>query len=255
MCDTLVAIMRSPVRFNSSAILLLLASVTITQAIRAQDPQQSPSNSSPFDPNVPRKIGAGILPPVLLHTVTYIPHDGFDRIIERPGPVLLEFVIDRKGHTDDIRVLRSCGRPAADWSAVRSVSEFRFKPATEQGQPVAVRIQFEMNVSVITPSTVSRFLLENYEVQPKPPTAVLAVAPKQEPSWFGKQNEHIVEVEFTVSFDGKPINLQIVGRGQEHFDDAALDAVRQCRFKPATLAGEPIDFPMHSSIHFRRSLP
>jgi TonB family protein len=244
--------MQSLMRSNLVAAFFLLATLSFTPPIQAQDPSQLVANGTPSDPNVPRKLGGSILPPILLHTLTYIPRDGFDRIIERPGPILLEFVIDRKGHPTDIHVLRSCGRPAADWSAVKSLSESRFKPATENGQPVAVRAEFEMNLNVITPSDVGRAFFDYYEQKPVPPTATLAVAPKQEPSWFGKRDEYVVEVEFTVPPDGKPINLQVIGPAQVHFDDAALDAIRQCLFKPATLVGQPIFFPMHSSIHFRR---
>jgi TonB family protein len=247
--------MQSLMRFNLVAAFFLLATLSVTPPIQAQDPSQLTANGTPSDPNVPRKIGGNILPPVLLHSMTYIPRDGFDRIIERPGPITLEFVIDRKGHTTDIHLLRSCGRPAADWSAVKSLSEFRFKPATENGQPVAVRVQFEINVNVniITPSDIGHTFFDDYNQKPIPPSVIQAVAPKQEPSWFGKQDEYTVNVEYMVPLDGKPTNLQVIGPPQEHFDDAALDAIRQCLFKPATLAGQPIVFPMHSLIHFRRT--
>lgn len=49
-----------------------------------------------------------------------------------------------------------------------------------------------------------------------------------------------VVIQVTIGKDGKAHNPKFLS-GQPVFRDAAFDAVKQWKFKPATLNGEPID--------------
>jgi len=59
------------------------------------------------------------------------------------GRVVLEAVIQTDGTPADINVVRSLDRVhGLDQQAIDALSQWRFKPGTKDGNPVAVRLQF-----------------------------------------------------------------------------------------------------------------
>ena len=61
--------------------------------------------------------------------------------------MILEATIDRKGNVVDIRVLK--GLPMGlDQSAVETTKQWKFKPATQNGEPVAVFFNLLVNFSL-----------------------------------------------------------------------------------------------------------
>jgi TonB family protein len=60
------------------------------------------------------------------------------------GICVLKMTVTREGTPADIRVVRSLG-PQFDESAVTAVKQYRFKPATRFGKPVAVAVSLEVN--------------------------------------------------------------------------------------------------------------
>jgi len=63
------------------------------------------------------------------------------------GNVLVYLQVDTKGHPMRVRVLRGIGM-GLDEKAVEAVSHYKFKPATENGHPVAVEMQVEVNFQI-----------------------------------------------------------------------------------------------------------
>jgi periplasmic protein TonB len=63
------------------------------------------------------------------------------------GSVFLELVVDEHGVPRDIKVRRSAGY-GLDEEVVKAVRKWRFEPATKDGQPVAVRINVEVNMKI-----------------------------------------------------------------------------------------------------------
>jgi TonB family protein len=60
------------------------------------------------------------------------------------GTVLLQVVVGVDGRTRDVRVARSLGM-GLDEKALEAVRQWRFDPATQDGQPVAVLVNIEVN--------------------------------------------------------------------------------------------------------------
>ncbi|MDW5264176.1 MULTISPECIES: TonB family protein [Acidobacteriaceae] len=60
------------------------------------------------------------------------------------GTCLIELVVDSSGMVHDVHVKRSL-RPDFDANAVKTVEQYRFKPATRAGEPVAVALNIEVN--------------------------------------------------------------------------------------------------------------
>jgi TonB family protein len=90
----------------------------------------------------PYRPGSGVTAPTLLREVrpTYT-QEARRRGIE--GDVTLQIVVRRDGSISDVRVVRSLGA-GLDEKAVEAVRQWKFGPATRQGQPVDVLV----NVSV-----------------------------------------------------------------------------------------------------------
>ncbi len=91
-------------------------------------------------------VSGNITPPVKI----YYPQPQYTEDARRAriqGVVILEATINREGEVVDVRVLK--GLPMGlDSSAVETARQWRFKPATENGQPVAVFFNLLVNFSL-----------------------------------------------------------------------------------------------------------
>jgi TonB family protein len=81
----------------------------------------------------------------------------------------------------------------------------------------------------------------------EPPTAVHHQEPRSPRSLSVST---LVVMRVVIGTDGKPHNLNVTSAPNHDFDEAALDAVRQWRFKPATCDGEPMEKEISVEIDF-----
>ncbi len=88
-------------------------------------------------------IGGDVRPPTIVSKIEPVyTDDARDAKIQ--GSVLLSLVIDRSGVPNEIEVARSLDS-GLDQNAVHAVQQWRFHPATKDGQAVAVRAHIEVN--------------------------------------------------------------------------------------------------------------
>ena len=65
------------------------------------------------------------------------------------GLVRLEGVVLPDGTVGDVRVIRSLDNVfGLDEEAIKAAKQFRFRPGTRQGQPVAVLVTFEIEFAL-----------------------------------------------------------------------------------------------------------
>jgi TonB family protein len=92
--------------------------------------------------------GSTVTPPVKLRNVPpRYPDDALRSRIE--GLVIIEAVIDQRGDVVDAQVLRSV--PPLDRAALEAVRQWRFKPATRDGQPIPVAMAVTVTFNVSGP--------------------------------------------------------------------------------------------------------
>jgi TonB family protein len=116
-------------------------------------------------PGVVEKIGGSVSAPALIYKVDP-EFTAKARKAKASGTVLLGLVVDKQGLPKNVHVLRGFGigpdgrpdpklkkaaRAAADGmnqNAVDAVTQYKFKPATEEGKPVPVELSVEVNYKI-----------------------------------------------------------------------------------------------------------
>ncbi len=93
-----------------------------------------------------RRIGGGVSAPVVL----FAPEPEFSeeaRKAKVAGNVLVYLQVDTNGRPTHVRVLRGIGL-GLDEKAMEAVRQYKFKPAMENGHPVAVEMNVEVNFQI-----------------------------------------------------------------------------------------------------------
>jgi protein TonB len=89
-----------------------------------------------------RKIGGGVSMPVVIHKAD--PEFSDDaRRAKFMGTVLVTLIVDQSGMPQNVHLLRGVGM-GLDESAIAAIQQYRFKPAMENGKPVAVALNYEV---------------------------------------------------------------------------------------------------------------
>jgi len=90
-----------------------------------------------------RRIGGGVSAPVLIHSVE--PKFSEEaRQKKLSGNVLIGLIVDQNGMPQNVHLIRGVGADLDD-SAIAAVKQYTFKPALEDGKPVAVLLNVGVN--------------------------------------------------------------------------------------------------------------
>lgn len=94
----------------------------------------------------PRRIGGSVSAPVLIYSVE--PEFSEEaRKAKVAGNVLVNLYVDQNGLPSHVHVIRGVGM-GLDEKAVEAVKQYRFKPAMENGKPVLVELNVEVNFQI-----------------------------------------------------------------------------------------------------------
>jgi protein TonB len=94
-----------------------------------------------------RQVGGGVSAPVVVYKVE--PEFSEEaRKAKLSGNVLMNLWVDARGNVVRARVLRGLGL-GLDEKAIEAVKQFRFKPAMENGKPVAVEVNIEVDFQIM----------------------------------------------------------------------------------------------------------
>lgn len=100
-----------------------------------------------------RNAANSVTPPVPIDT----PDPEYTREARKAkieGAVQLFIIVDEKGKARDIKVSGSL-RPDLDQKAIEAVRNWRFKPATKSGHPIAVHMNVEITFKLHRTSTLT----------------------------------------------------------------------------------------------------
>jgi protein TonB len=94
----------------------------------------------------PRHIGGGVSAPVLIYSVE--PEFSEEaRKAKVAGNVLVNLWVDTQGNPSHVHVIRGVGM-GLDEKALEAVRQYKFKPAMENGKPVLVELNVEVNFQI-----------------------------------------------------------------------------------------------------------
>lgn len=88
-------------------------------------------------------VGGSVRPPILTYSpAPEYPQDA--RKAKLSGQVIVAMIVDSNGQPQNVHVARGLGNEL-DEKAVEAVQQYRFKPATRDGEPVPVNLKVEVN--------------------------------------------------------------------------------------------------------------
>lgn len=122
-------------------LFLLGFTVLISADARAQrESSVVPTASRPILPEQhPKQIRAGITAPELIHTVE------MPGLAKTENELVLNFWVDAEGIPSHIRILHG-GDLAQNEKIIDAVRQYRFKPAMENGKPVLVELNMQVDI-------------------------------------------------------------------------------------------------------------
>jgi protein TonB len=94
----------------------------------------------------PRRIGGGVSAPQVIYQVE--PEFSEEaRKAKVAGNVLVNLWVDTNGNPSHVRVIRGVGM-GLDEKAIEAVRQYKFRPAMENGKPVLVELNIEVNFQI-----------------------------------------------------------------------------------------------------------
>ena len=118
-----------------------LAAITGLLNGAAKPSQPTPKPLKPL-PTPQKKENGKVTAPVPTH-VPEPPYTGQARVAKIEGNVLLAMIVNAAGKVTRVSIVRPVGMGLDD-SAAQTVKKWRFKPATRNGKPVAVKVKVEV---------------------------------------------------------------------------------------------------------------
>jgi TonB family protein len=130
--------MRTP-RFYS---LLLLLAVLPAAAQQTPDPQSPPA----ANPDQPLHVGGPVVRPTVISSVD----PEFSEEARRKkisGTVKVYLYVEKDGTPSHVRIVQGVGH-GLDEKAVEAVKQYRFNPATKDGEPVRVDLYIDISFQI-----------------------------------------------------------------------------------------------------------
>jgi TonB family protein len=123
------------------AASLLLPSLFLPAVAKASTPVDDATAPTPV------RISTGVTEPVLLSSPVLSLPVGFSfDLIPADAQVQLSLTVNAKGEPENIQVVKPFS-PFIDARVVETVSQFHFRPATVDNQPIAVDMNLTVNVA------------------------------------------------------------------------------------------------------------
>ena len=256
-------------RLTAAIAVAILASATVAAQSTSQAPVQA------------YKPGNGVSNPTLVSQVQprYVPEAMREKI---EGVVELEAIILADGTVGEVRVLKSLDQQyGLDQQAVIAAKQWRFRPGTLNGQPVATIVTFilefklkNQNSPVPTGSLASTLAAagQTTGAKPEPPDdeflkgaylsrAAGIIEPKVRTRIEAKYTsaalrakiQGLVTVEAVVMPDGTVGRARVAQSLDKTFglDEEAVKAVLGWTFEPGTLNGDAVPVVVQVLVEFR----
>lgn len=234
------------------------AIITTPMPTPVATPIATPVASVPQEPNPLIRVAGGVAAGQIVSKVSPVyPQEAREQGIA--GAVVLHAIIDKDGTVKKLSVIS--GPEQLQASALEAVRQWVYKPYLLNGEPTAVETTITVNYSLANHAQPE----SNPQPQPDntshqalriggsvhPPVLIHDQQPHYPESLRQAKLSGDVIVSLLVDQEGIPRNVQVVqGMGNE-FDEKAVEAVEQYRFRPATQNGEPVPVNLKVEVNFQ----
>ena len=103
------------------------------------------SEQEKMDPPTPQ-VGGSVTPPVAIHMANP-KYTAQARKAKFSGQVVVSMIVGTDGEPRDVHILRGVGM-GLDEEAMKAVKQYKFKPAMQNGKPVAVYVNVQVNFQI-----------------------------------------------------------------------------------------------------------
>jgi TonB family protein len=91
------------------------------------------------------RVSTGVVAPQLIHQAELSAIEPSSTILPGDHTVVVEMTVDTTGKPTDLHIVKSFA-PVIDQKVLTTVSEFRYKPGTLNGQPTAVPVRLHYTI-------------------------------------------------------------------------------------------------------------
>lgn len=178
----------------------------------------------------------GIIAPGIATQTASPTYPTMARRIGEQGEVRLKYTVTTEGRATNVSVVSSSGHPDLDAAAIKDVENWHWNPATRNGVPIAVRMQFVVTYKLQKldrlPGGAHRLELYTQVEMPADLYPAAALAAKE---------EGVVSLEILVKTDGTVSGVSIVhSSGSSTLDKASEEiAAKNWHYNPLTIEGYP----------------
>jgi len=192
----------------------------------------------------PYPVGGDVKAPVaIVHVNPVYPEEARRERIS--GIVILETIIDRNGVVKGVTVRKGLPHGLSE-AAVDAVKQWVFKPGTLNGEAVDVVFHLTINFKLESDDAPLRV---GGDV--RAPVVIETVEPSYTEEARKARIRGIVIVEAVIGSDGVVKKAHVLKPLPFGLDQAAIDAVKQWKFKPGMLDGKPVDVVFNLTVNFR----
>src|SRR5579864_7349323 len=193
------------------------------------------------------------------------------------GTVVLKVIINRDGEVQDISLFS--GHPMLAPAAIEAVKQWKYRPYLLNGEPVAVETQVQVNFSLSDkpapdgvagdiPGGAMGGVIGSMQTTPPPDSTqtgtpqrvrvssgvsqgllVKKVNPQYPEDARAARIQGVVVLKANIDKEGSVSNLELVS-GHPMLVPAAIEAVKQWKYRPYLLAGRPVEVETQIQVSF-----
>jgi len=180
------------------------------------------------------------------------------------GTVILRVIISKSGDVSQLQPIS--GHPMLAPAAIDAVRRWKYKPYEVNGEPVEVATNVQVNFTIADnpPADEQSKAEQTTPTKATPPRRIRVsqgvssrllehkVPPKYPREAREENIQGIVNLRVNIDTQGNVYKLEIVS-GDPTLAAAAIDAVRQWKYRPFLFNGEPIEMETQVQVQFTLS--
>jgi TonB family protein len=168
------------------------------------------------------------------------------------GIVSVDATIGPDGSVKRLQVGKRLGH-GLDENALLAVRDWRFSPARRNGKPVeaTTRAEVEFNLrNAELNEEIANDMATRIGPGVSPPQIIHRVEPRYPFNASAANPDDAVVLDAVILEDGTPKIVRVIQSRDWELDEIAINALKQWKFSPATIDGQPVKVRMNIAVHF-----